>query len=79
MNISSITKALVNEYSTKCQQFFKTRDYPLIFSTPDTSQGKLQTYAMLAMFFRKEGNITSSDQFLMYSSDFVVLCGAVHC
>jgi len=64
MSFMSLAISLADEYSRKCRRFFN-KDPPVLFSSPETSQGKLQSYAMLAMYFRKEGNVTSSDQFLL--------------
>jgi len=58
MNVTSVVMSLAEEYSRKCHKILQ-------FSSPETLQGKLQTYALLAMYFRKEGNLTSSDQFLL--------------
>ena len=65
MSTMAIVMTLIDVHSSKFAHFFKSSKALSLFSPPESPQGKLQTYSMLAMFFRKEGNLASSDRFLL--------------
>ena len=65
MLASQTVESLVSQFSSRFTTFMTgTPSNVSMFSSQETTQGKLQMYALLALFLRREGQLSSSDRFL---------------